>query len=127
MTVSQKLFLKNKDGKILALRRSDTDPHRPLTWDLPGGIVDHGEVLIENIIRETVEETGIIPQDIAILDALSGFNKDGTQAIQIAYTATAPHDTVTLSYEHDEYRWVSKEEFVQLESTKAFLVFVQKI
>ena len=38
--VAQKAVLVRADGKILALRRSKTDPARPLTWDLPGGDVE---------------------------------------------------------------------------------------
>ena len=31
------------NGKMLALRRSANDTHRPHTWDIPGGAVDYGE------------------------------------------------------------------------------------
>ncbi len=55
MKVSQKIFLKNKDGKILALRRSATDPRRPLTWDLPGGSIEEGEVMQDALNREIFE------------------------------------------------------------------------
>lgn len=48
-----------KDGKVLMSLRND--PHRPeyhKKWEFPGGKVDPGEQMHENIIREIKEEVG---------------------------------------------------------------------
>lgn len=127
MRVSQKIFLKNNEGKILALRRSETDPSRPLTWDLPGGNIEEGENLLENMKREILEEIGIEISDITILGALSGTSKKGEYAIQIAYTGSIGDAEITLSYEHDQYKWVTKEEFLSLESTEKIKKFLQQL
>ena len=127
MKVSQKIFLKNKEGKILALRRSATDPRRPLTWDLPGGNIEEGEVLTDSIKREVLEETGLEAHDITILDAMSDTYKNGSYSIQIAYTGKVDSDDVKLSWEHDEYRWLTKEEFAELESSSKIKAFLLKI
>ena len=126
MKVSQKISLKNKDGKILALRRSATDPRRPLTWDLPGGSIEEGEVMQDALNREIFEEIGLVATDIAILDAMSDNYKSGTH-VQIAYTGKVDTEDVKLSWEHDEYRWVTKEEFILLESSAKIKAFLLKM
>lgn len=126
MKVSLKIFLKNKDGKILALRRSATDPRRPLTWDLPGGNIEEGEVMLDGLKREIFEETGLEASDIKIFDAMSD-NYKGGYHIQISYTGKVDNEDVKLSDEHDEYRWLTKEEFLALESSVKIKAFLQKM
>ena len=70
MDISQKTIVFNAEGKILALRRSDTDHSRPLTWDLPGGQFEEGEDLEESARREIREEAGIEVEDLKIFDAV---------------------------------------------------------
>jgi len=48
-----------KEGKILISKRND--PHNPRfheKWELPGGSMEYGEKLEENVTREILEETG---------------------------------------------------------------------
>ena len=59
-----------KDGKIMSNLRND--PHRPKyhkKWEFPGGSVEIGESVKENLIREVKEETGY---DIEIVKLLQG-------------------------------------------------------
>lgn len=45
----------NQEGKILGVSRKDS----PNDWGLPGGKVEEGEILIEALTRELLEETGL--------------------------------------------------------------------
>ncbi|MFA7244810.1 MAG: RdgB/HAM1 family non-canonical purine NTP pyrophosphatase [Candidatus Magasanikbacteria bacterium] len=48
-----------KEGKVLISKRND--PHNPRfhgKWELPGGSMEYGEKLEENVKREILEETG---------------------------------------------------------------------
>ncbi len=55
-----KAVIQHTDGNILLIRRSKTDPRRPLQWDLPGGWVnDEEEDYISAVAREVEEETAI--------------------------------------------------------------------
>lgn len=49
-----------KDGKILVLKRSDTDDHRPGVWETVGGGMDKEESPQEALLREIAEETGLV-------------------------------------------------------------------
>ena len=126
MFVSQKTLVVNREGKILALRRSNTDPSRPLTWDLPGGVLEEGEVLEENVKREIKEESGIDVDTFDIFDAVAETQKSGEYWIQIAYLAKVDLPVITLSYEHDQYKWLTKDEFLGLESTPKIKRFLNK-
>jgi ADP-ribose pyrophosphatase YjhB (NUDIX family) len=46
------------DGKVLLCQRAD-EPRREL-WNTPGGFVESGETLRAAVIRETLEETGVV-------------------------------------------------------------------
>ena len=128
MHVSQKIFIKNKEGKYLALRRSDTDPNRPLTWDMPGGQLEEGEDLIESIKRETREEAGIEISNVVILGAEAGTSiKNGEYWVQLGYTGEVDMPTVTLSYEHDQYEWLTIPEFLALESSEKLMKLAEKL
>lgn len=57
-----------KDGKILSSVRND--PHRPKyhkKWEFPGGSVEIGEEIHENLIREVKEETGFEVEVVKML------------------------------------------------------------
>ncbi|MDQ1238117.1 MAG: 8-oxo-dGTP diphosphatase [Thermodesulfobacteriota bacterium] len=45
-------------GKILLIRRAE-EPSRG-DWSIPGGLVEVGESLREAVVRETLEETGLL-------------------------------------------------------------------
>ncbi len=46
--------IRDEAGRILAMRRADND-----TWCFPGGAMELGETLVEGLIREVGEETGL--------------------------------------------------------------------
>lgn len=124
--VTQKVVLIRRDEKILALRRSATCPRRPLTWDLPGGVVEYGEDLTESLRREVREEAGVVVKELTLLDAIGYTNPEGEYWISIGYTARVPQDTaVTLCFEHDQFEWVTKEEFLARQTTDRIKQFLQ--
>jgi len=114
--VTQKIVILNAENKILSIRRSKTDPTRPLSWDVPGGLVDEGEDLVKSILREVKEEVGIEVSRPELIDAFSFKSESGECLICIGYKAIAISHDVTLSYEHDKFEWLTKDEFLQRDS-----------
>ena len=127
--VVAKVLLVNPKGEVLALRRSETAPRRPLESDIPGGWVDEGEDFTAAAIRETAEETGI---QLAMPD------------LQLVYTHTAmvdDHNTcwlffightkeaeVKLSHEHDKADWLTLDQAIEAITyavQRDFLVYVR--
>ena len=114
---TQKTFVFNDEGKFLTLRRSETAPTRPLKWDLPGGAYEKGESPEESARREIREEVGLEVRNMRPIGLASELNKAGEYWVTAAYRAEAEHTNVQLSYEHIEYHWVTKEEFLKLKSS----------
>jgi 8-oxo-dGTP pyrophosphatase MutT (NUDIX family) len=97
---------------VLVLRRSRTDGFLPGAYDLPGGGLDPAESPEEGVKREVLEETGLHTSIVRrlgsrsyLLDPDSG-EQDKTMVV---FLLRVEHEglRITLSEEHDEYRWVS--------------------
>lgn len=116
-----KTVLLNPEGKMLLLRRSETDTRRPNQWDFPGGELDDGETLEEGTLREIVEETGLVAQNPKLFFAKTEtamWSNDGIEhesnVVRIYYSAKTESLEVTISYEHSEFAWVSLEDAVSM-------------
>lgn len=121
--VTQKAIVLRADGKFLALRRSKTDPFHALAWDLPGGVLEYGEQPYDGMLREIREEVGIEVVDLKPFDVLGRENPSGFR-VTISYVCTCTSENVVLSYEHDDYKWVTREEFLKLQTTEKLLQIV---
>jgi len=124
---SQKAILLNNEGKLLTIRRTKTAPVRPLHWDLPGGDLDFGEDPMQGMIREIKEETGLDVKNVEPFDIEAHINSDGVFWITVAYRVENVSGDLALSYEHDQYKWVTPDEFLQLKSADKLQRFVKKL
>ena len=111
MKVSQKIVIKNTQGKMLALRKSQSDSIRPHTWDLPGGQIEEGEQLEAGVRREVAEETALEISKPKL------FHADARNARNGEYWVVLFSETVRLSGEHDMYEWITRDEFSRRESS----------
>lgn len=103
------------DGKysFLLMRRV---PDRGGFWQPLTGGVEHGETLEEAIVREADEETGITEM-VEVVDSNYHyeFTDEGRSHVEYIFGAEVPVSTnVRLSHEHDDLRWVNKDEALQL-------------
>lgn len=113
-----KTIIFNDAGKLLALRRSEDDTHRPGGFDFPGGQVDDGEAFVEAAIREAVEESGLHlkAEDMQLVFATTkaGFHVEQKSNINIVWlgfmTTIADGQVVHLSHEHQRFDWYTLEE-----------------
>jgi len=127
--VAQRILIVNPDKRVLAIRRSETAPSRPLWWDIPGGVLEHGEDTMEGVLRELEEEAGITRDKvgISILDIGSGFNDKDEYWVTACYTAEVDSSEVKLSFEHSEYKWVTPSEFLEMKTSPRIKQFLNKL
>lgn len=103
-----------KDGKILVLRRSSADDHKPGVWETPGGGIDRKESPQEAIAREVLEETGLTVKVGRPFHVFT-FTKDtGEFKVGITFLSDFVSGEVRLSPEHEEYRWIDPKMFKDL-------------
>jgi 8-oxo-dGTP diphosphatase len=116
--VATKTVLMRPDGMMLTMLRGATAPTNALRWDLPGGIVEWGEPLEDGLRRETREETGLELDDLRPLYARSRVNEINEFWTTIYYIARPLPGDVEISWEHEEFQWVTPETFLTLDSSE---------
>lgn len=105
-------LIRNKFGEILFVKRSENDSFLPGYWELPGGGVEYGENIGDTLRREIKEECGLDAEVGFPLTVSDYYMKDGKKEIQrveIIFLCKLLNlaQTVILSHEHSEYKWVS--------------------
>ena len=88
------------DHKVLLLQSPDG------TWDLPGGKVEPGEDVLDGLIREVQEETGLIVQPQQLISAANKTRRESRDVLRLFFlcrASVAPKPRhVTLSAEHKD-------------------------
>lgn len=106
LQVGVKVLLKNPDGKYLLIRRNE-EKYNSKKWDIPGGRINAGASLSENLAREVMEETGLtMTSEPHVIGAQDIFSNPERHVVRITYIGTAEGDPV-LSDEHTEFCWVT--------------------
>jgi 8-oxo-dGTP diphosphatase len=107
-----------RDSKILLGKRAPGQLLYPDVWDLPGGHLEAGESVDQALIRELMEELGIVPTRFVPLGKFDELNpeKYGAQQYHV-YLVTEWSGLIVnrQPHEHSEIRWVSLETAHQLE------------
>ena len=116
------------DGKYLVTKRSKEENPYPEYWDIPGGIVEYGELPRDGAIRETFEEVGlkIIPTKVIHEDSELDKVKDKIY-IRLVYLCELDDDIKNIRLqeeEHSEYRLISSIEDLKDEKVIPFVLDV---
>ncbi len=123
------IFFRNtpKGRKYLIVRSARDTSDRPEFWDIPKGELTKGEKGIDAALREAREETGI--ENFSVIPdfkyTASYFTRREGKPVPkfvAVFLAEASDDKVKLSWEHDQYEWVTfKEAIGRLTTMKAAL------
>jgi len=113
LQVGVKIFLRNNEGKFLAIKRSPMKyPNTVGTWDIVGGRIDPGTPLIENLRREVHEEVNLEiltePKFIFAQDILRG---NGRHVVRLTYVGDTTGEPRLDVSENIAYEWLTEEEF----------------
>lgn len=113
--VSMKAFVVH-DGKVLILRESAKDAERTNVgrYDVVGGRVKPGQRFDESLLREIREETGLavrIGRPFHVDEWRPVVGGEPWQIVATFFECFAASDAVTLSDEHDDYRWIDPQTY----------------
>lgn len=101
-------------NKVVLQYRS---PERYKKWSgyaFPGGHIEEGESLVESVIREVYEETGLTIADPKLVAVKDWSLDDGGRYIVFCYKATEFTGQLRSS-EEGEVSWVEKDQLEQLD------------
>lgn len=114
--ISQKILIYDpKEKRFLVLKVNESLWSKEAlsaygTWDLPGGRIQKDEDREESLVMEVAEEIGKVDFEIVgnvhLVDASSS-NRRTLRPIILGYYLGGE---VTLSDEHEEYKWIEKKE-----------------
>lgn len=102
-------------------------------WQCVTGAVEPGERVPETALREVHEETGLGPEALEglyDLDMAYEFYDEGPDAMVVAAAFAArvrPRAPVSLSHEHDDLRWVGRDEALRLAVWPAYAEAIDRI
>ncbi|MFA7193797.1 MAG: NUDIX domain-containing protein [Candidatus Paceibacterota bacterium] len=112
LQVGVKIFLKNRDGKYLIVKRSQ-EKYKGLNgnWDIVGGRIDIGSKLIDNLRREVMEETELkITSEPVLIFAQDIIPNEEKHVVRLSYLGETEGEPVLDFSENVEYKWMTIEE-----------------
>jgi 8-oxo-dGTP diphosphatase len=112
-SVSVAAAVVREDGRFLAIQRRDNGH-----WEPPGGVLEPGESLLDGLLREVREETGLTVEP----GQLSGVYQNMSQNIvAMVFRCTAASGQRTASDETSRVEWLSPNQVKEL-MTEAYAV-----
>lgn len=112
------LIFNPETEKYLLLKRAATKDFAAGAWECVTGRVDQGEGFDEAVVREVREEIGahVVPKYIlGTTHFYRGTAVPENELIGIVYLCTiVTSAAITISEEHDEYRWLSGAEALDM-------------
>ncbi len=98
--------------KFLLLKRGNRDIY-PYMWQMVTGRIEEGEKAWQTALREIKEETGLEPLRYWVLPNVNSFyspESDAVVLIPVFASEVSAEQSVKLSEEHIDYKWVEYEE-----------------
>lgn len=96
-------MLRRADGRVLVQNRVDPD-WGGLTF--PGGHVEPGESLVDSVVREMQEETGLTVRNPRLIGSKSWMKDDGSRYLVLLYVATE-YEGELHSSDEGEISWMT--------------------
>ena len=107
LMVGAAILVVDDQSRLLLMKRSDSG-----CWGAPGGAVEPGEVVEDAALRETLEETNLVIEDMTLFGVFSGMelyykypNGDEVYNVTIVYLSRKWSGAVQINDEHVEWKW----------------------
>ena len=108
------VFVIERDGEVLLLKRSRAKDHAAGEWETGSGGILSGETPQAAVVREAREETGLEVEIVDVIDAFHFYRgAERRETIGISFHCRPRSGSLTLSEEHEEARWVPLAELEQ--------------
>ena len=113
-----------KNGKFLLLKRASHSKSYSDMWDFAGGKHDPGETPTQAVIRETKEETSF---DIEPGNEIrtEEYHDEKHDLLFHYFTPKILSGDLTLSPDHSDFKWLSKEEMKDFELHPSVKLFFE--
>jgi len=111
-------FIKNQKGdRFLVVKRSENEIAYPGKWAYPGGKVEKGDSILDTLKKEVLEEVGLEIEDYKeYLKDFTFVRPDGHNVVGFIFLVKTKSENVILdTKDFSEYRWVTPEEFFDLD------------
>lgn len=101
-------------GRVLLVRRGA----EPLKghWSLPGGLVELGEGLLQAVVREITEETGLVVEPVELIEVLDRIHSDAGRVryhyVIADYLCRVVGGALHAASDADAVRWVERAEWL---------------
>jgi 8-oxo-dGTP pyrophosphatase MutT (NUDIX family) len=108
-----------KGDKALVLKEES----RYNGYDLSGGKIDENESIEEALKRELNEEIGLkefTTGNLVHVYERKDYKKEGFSLMLVFYQVFASDFEITLSEEHNEYKWISKQDILEMAKNNLF-------
>lgn len=107
-----------KEGRFLAMYKV-IDGN--IWWDLPGGRMEFGETAEETLKREIMEELGVEIKPIKLIDTWNYMPYETYQTVGVIYHSEIISGEITISDEHDGYKWIDVNDIGTVFTREAFV------
>jgi 8-oxo-dGTP diphosphatase len=117
-----------RDGKVLIVRRAR--PPAKGVHTLPGGGVEVGESLVEAVMREVQEETGLAVEPVALAGYREAIARDGEGRVErhfviLPFAARWIAGEPVLNEELSEAMWLHPSEITGLNTTQGLAEIIE--
>lgn len=116
------------EGRVLLARRAKA----PLQgrWSIPGGTVELGETLLQAVVREMEEETGLEVEPLEVLAVFDRIEREGGEVslhhVIVDYLCRRVRGEARAASDALEVAWVAPDELVRYSLTEKALEVVSE-
>lgn len=118
-------LITNNKNQYLFLQRSHHSKVNAGKWDMSGGKPEPGETLDQALSREVREETGLDITKVGTLRGTAELLVPGKRIVYLIFECMADGEAVSISTEHETFRWVGKSEILTLDLAPQFRPFFE--
>jgi 8-oxo-dGTP diphosphatase len=101
------------EGRVLLVRRG-TEPLKG-QWSLPGGLLELGESLTGGVVREVLEETGLMVEPVELVELLDRIHREDEKVryhyVIADYLCRVTGGSLQAASDADAVRWAERTEW----------------